>query len=115
MGAILPVTDVRIHGSSFGACPTGTTLQLAAASIYGTYLDNENNPEAGVIVEAMGRTAALRDRTRIRMGTLLDYAGMHEWLRNRPQYAGIFRLFDAHTKVIPDHNQALMHGMDLRK
>ncbi len=113
MGAILPQTDVRIHGSSFGACPTGSTLQLAAASIYGTYLRDENSAEGSVIVEAMGRTAALRDQTHIRMGTLLDYAGMHEWLRRHPQYAGIFRLFDGDTKVIPDHNQALMRGADL--
>lgn len=114
-GAFGPETDVRIHGASFGACTTGSTLQVAAASFYGAYLPDENSRDVGIIVSAMGRSAMLRDQTRIRMGTLLDCAGMHEWLTQHPQDAGIFRLCDDHTKVIPDRNQALLSGIDLRR
>jgi hypothetical protein len=114
-GAILPETDVRVHGSSFGACPTGTTLQLAAALLYGTYFPDESNPDVAVIIHAIGATRTLLNRTRIRMGTLLDAAGMYEWLRAHPKFAGIFRICDDQTKVIPDEVPALMQGMDLRR
>jgi hypothetical protein len=119
-GYVTPTTNVRVHGTSFGSCPTGTAYQMAAAAVYGAYLPDDAgrsdvHAHRDALMQAMGMVNALRLETGIRMGTLLDYTGMHEFLESHPHVAGIFRIFDTHTRIIPDRNDALMHGLDVRK